>query len=69
MDSLTNDQRRVLARIKGAAEPQPAAQLRAVLGMSHEQVYMALVHLEARGLARIVVDREPAETKAWESIE
>ncbi len=66
---LDRDQRAVLNLLNRQHEPVPAARICHRLQMSHERTYSALVHLEARSLARIVVQRVPAEAKAWESIQ
>ena len=50
------------------ALPAPAAQVRAELGMTHEDTYAALVALEAQGVAFVVVStpRRGRRTVHWE---
>lgn len=54
--------------LQGMGRVVPASHLSRMLQLPLDRTYAALVHLEARGLARIVVNHRPTETKGWESM-
>jgi DNA-binding IclR family transcriptional regulator len=55
----------VLAYLRALRYPEPARVIRQHLDLTHEEVYRALVSLEARGLARMMP--KPNHRYEWEA--